>query len=83
VKLIRGTVGHGTGRKAVSVSELRMIVHAGRLAALVAAVSLGFSSAIFATPDASAQREIDHLLEFVILGGGRSASEAQCGNQHD
>ena len=65
MKLGLGTVGHGAGRKAVSFSELRMIVHAGRLAALVAAVSLGFSSVIFANPDASAQREIDHLLEFV------------------
>jgi len=65
VKLIRGTVDYSRGRKAVSVSELRMIVGAGRLAALVASVSIGFSSAIFANPDASAQREIDHLLEFV------------------
>ena len=25
----------------------------------------------------------NHLLEFVVLGGGRSAGEAQCGDQRD
>jgi len=79
VKLIRGTVDYSRGRKAVSVSELRMIVGAGRLAALVASVSIGFSSAIFANPDASAQREIDHLLEFVA---GSSCTFVRNGTDH-
>ena len=79
MKLIRGTVDYSRGRKAVSVSELRMIVGAGRLAALVASVSIGFSSAIFANPDASAQREIDHLLEFVA---GSSCTFVRNGTDH-
>jgi len=49
----------------VPVSEQPVIVRHGRLATFAAALTIALSSAVFANPDASAQREIDHLLEFV------------------
>jgi hypothetical protein len=42
-----------------------MIVRHNRLAAFAAALTFALPSAVFAHPDGSAQREIDHLLEFV------------------
>jgi hypothetical protein len=42
-----------------------MIVRHSRLATFAAALTFALSSAVFANPDGSAQREIDHLLEFV------------------
>jgi len=42
-----------------------MIARHSRLAAFAAALTFALSSAVFANPDGSAQREIDHLLEFV------------------
>lgn len=46
-------------------TTFRVIVRPGRLATFAAALTFALSSAVFGNPDASAQREIDHLLEFV------------------
>ncbi len=60
-------------------TTFRVIVRPGRLATFAAALTFALSSAVFGNPDASAQREIDHLLDFVA---GSSCTFVRNGADH-